>query len=140
MAEQLEQKLGQALTKAVVKLQSFGRMWIQLRRYREKQRKHQEDRMSEFLSSDNLNEIQLQVRKLDAMPEMQHSRRELMDRLDTLLDEMVKEISLLSGKAERMAEYLEGKKRVGPPERKALGGNSPQTARPPKRATRTTRD
>ena len=129
--QQLEQKLGQALTKAVVKLQSFGRMWIQLRRYREKQRKHQEDRMSEFLSSDNLNEIQLQVRKLDAMPEMQHSRRELMDRLDTLLDEMVKEISLLSGKAERMAEYLEGKKRVGPPERKAESEGVDDDAAPP---------
>ena len=90
--------------------------------------------MSDHLASDDLREIQHAVKKLDTIPEMQDNRNQLCDRLDTLLEEMVREVSLLSGKAERMSEYLHEMKRVGPPERAgktAENGQKKDDAPPP---------
>jgi myosin heavy subunit len=128
---QLEGKLTTRLDGHIMRVQAIGRMWRQRKAYRRKLGQRFQDMLSEHLASDDLREIQHAVKKLETIPEMQDSRNQLVDRLDTLLEEMVKELSLLSGKAERMAEYLHELKRVGPAERQGKSQGQEKDAPPP---------
>ena len=128
---QLEDKLTSRLDSHIMKVQAIGRMWRQRKAYRRKIGQRFQDMLSEHLASDDLRQIQHAVKKLDTIPEMQDSRNQLIDRLDTLMEEMVKELSILSGKAERMSEYLHELRRVGPPERHGNADGQQKDAPPP---------
>jgi hypothetical protein len=134
----LEQQMIDIISEAAIKVQTKVRM-IQARQiYRRRQAKRFEDMMNEHMANDNLREIQEAIRKLEAVPEMHDNMIDLQDRMDTILAEMVREVSSLSNMGERMIEYLRANKRVGPPEKRSLavaGGDGsfeapPDGARP----------
>ena len=114
----LEDELIKILSVGAVKVQAKVRMRQQQAAYRRQLVKRFQDMMATHMAEDDLVGIQKTIRKLDSMPEMREQQLELQERMDAIMDEMVKEISTLSGKGERYIEYLRGNKRVGPPERR----------------------